>query len=226
MKSIKINLSKTEDNLFGQSKWWGTADLPEGVEYPMVPYEDGDDDPLTLVCQIRCADLAEIDKENLLPHEGMLYFFADINEYVHALDDKDNESTFEYDKEVFIEDEDYCNSMGEWSPEAYRVIYCPSAENLASHDIVNSDGSPAYLPAEKITFEGTDFDYDSFKLLGLPYYEEIKEWYPDYINLLQIDENDDWQMILYDCGMINFLIHPEDLKARRFSEAIVYFHSL
>ena len=67
MKSIKINLSKTEDDLFGQSKWWGAANLPEGVEYPFVPYDDGDNDPLPLVCQIRCADLAPFDPENLLP---------------------------------------------------------------------------------------------------------------------------------------------------------------
>ena len=226
MKSIKINLNKTDDELFGQSKWWGAADMPDGMAYPMVPYDDGDDDPLTLVCQIRCADLAAVDKENLLPHTGMLYFFADINDYIHALDDEDDEPTFEYDKEVIVEDGGYHNSMGEWSPEVYRVIYCPTEENLATHSIVKADGSPAYLPAEKITFEETGFNYDSFKLLGLPYYEEIKEWYPDYINLLQIDENEDWHMVLYDCGMICFLIRPEDLKARRFDKTIVYFHSL
>lgn len=225
MKSIKIKLSKTDDELFGQSKWWGTANLPEGVEYPMVPYEDGDDDPLTLVCQIRCADLAKVDKENLLPHKGMLYFFADINDYVHALDGPCDDSTFEYDKEVFVEDDGYHNSMGEWSPEAFRVIYSPTEENLTNHEIVKSDGTSAYLPAEKITFEEAGINYDSFKLLGLPYYDEIKEWYPDYINLLQIDENDDWRMVLYDCGMIYFLIRPEDLKALDFSKVIVYFHS-
>ena len=29
MKAIKINFSESNDELFGQSKWWGAPDLPE-----------------------------------------------------------------------------------------------------------------------------------------------------------------------------------------------------
>lgn len=240
MKSIKINLSKTDDDLFGQSKWWGAANLPEGVEYPFVPYDDGDNDPLPLVCQIRCADLAPFDPENLLPHTGMLYFFAAIDEYVHALD-RDEEADFGEDDEEVVDDEteedeafeegevfvddEWHNGMGEWAPEAYRVIYCPDDENLTEHEIVNSDGTPAYLPAEKITFELDGVKCPDYKLLGKPYYDEIEELYPEYLNLLQIEENEDWGLVLYDCGMICFLITPEDLKARRFDRVKVYFHS-
>lgn len=213
MKSIKINLSKSDEDLFGQSKWWGQADMPDDLEYPLIPYDDEyDDDPMTLVCQIRCADLAPFDTENLLPHKGMLYFFAAIDEYVHAIGDYDNEVG-------------YHNGLGEWEPEAYRVLYSPNDEELATHTIQDADGDPYGLPAEKITFETADFNYDSFKLLGVPYYEEIKEQYPDYINLLQIDSNDDWRMPLYDCGMICFLIRPEDLKALRFDRVLLHFFS-
>ena len=53
MKSIKINLSKSDEDLFGQSKWWGQADMPDDLEYPLIPYDDDyDDDHMTLVCQI------------------------------------------------------------------------------------------------------------------------------------------------------------------------------
>ena len=214
MQSIRIKLSKTEEDLTGKSKWWGAANLPHGMDYPFIPYDDGDNDPLPLVCQIRCADLAPYDVKNLLPHEGMLYFFAAINEYVHALDE-------DYDEEA-----PYHNGMGEWSPEAFRVLYSPTEEDLTIHEIAHADGTPAYLPAEKITFELSDNIFDpDFKLLGLPYYQEILEQYPEYLNLLQIDENEDWGLVLYDCGMICFLITPEDLKARRFDLVRVYFHS-
>ena len=234
MKSIQINYTPVNgDKLTGKSKWWGQVDMPEHMEHPMIEYNDGGgDDPMTLVCQIRCADLAEFDTENLLPHEGMLYFFADIDDYVGALrrdDSYDDEEEPVDEEEPYDEEDDedtwYHNGMGEWSPNAFRVIYSPTEENLTNHKVVNSDGTPAYLPAEKITFEEADINYDSFKLLGLPYYDEINQWYPDYINLLQIDENDDWSMIFYDCGMICFLIRPEDLRALDFSKAMVFFHS-
>jgi len=215
MKSLRIKLSEAKDELLGKSKWWGAADLPDGWDYPEIPYEDGDNDPMTLVCQIRCADLAAIDTENLLPHEGMLYFFAAIDEYVHALDEDG----------YYVECECH-NGMGEWSPEAYRVLYSPTEDDLVIHNTVNADGSPAYLHAEEITFEAVDdVKCPDFKLLGKPYYDEIEELYPDYLNLLQIEENEDWGLVLYDCGMICFLILPEDLKARRFDRVKVYFHS-
>lgn len=233
MKSIKINLSKTNEDLTGKSKWWGQVNLPDNLNLPMIEYEDGEDDPMTMVCQIRCADLAPFDKENLLPHEGMLYFFADIDEFVGALhkekfdDDEEPYEEEELDIEDYI-DEGYCgNGMGEWSDDAFRVLYSPTEEGLKTHSVYGPDGEPYELPAEKITFEVyDDAEAMGFKMLGKPYYEEIQEMYPDYINLLQIDENEDWGLTLYDCGMIYFLIHPEDLKARRFDKTVVYFHSL
>ena len=82
MKAIKINFSEATDDLTGKSKWFGSPDFPEGWEYPDIFDDNGEPWPLTFVCQIRCADIAKFDKENLLPHEGMLYFFAAIDEYM------------------------------------------------------------------------------------------------------------------------------------------------
>ncbi len=218
---IHIDHGKSDDPLFGQSKWWGFADMPDDMDYPVIPYEDGDDDPLTLVCQIRCSDLAEVDPEGLLPHEGMLYFFADIDKYVGDLRGEEDE-----------EDEDYPfhNNMGEWSPEVFRVLYSPTEKDLHSHRILNDDGSSYALPAEKITFTTREdrFDDIDFHLLGHPCSDELEYWYPGYINLFQIcEEWDHWGgLFLYDTGFINFLIKPEDLKARRFDHIIAYLLSL
>lgn len=76
--SIKLSFHKADSDLTGQSKWWGFPDMPDNLEYPEVTVnDDGDqyEDPLTFICQIRCEDIAPFDTENLLPHEGMLYFF-------------------------------------------------------------------------------------------------------------------------------------------------------
>lgn len=208
MKAIKIRFSESDDELFGQSKWWGAPDLPEDWDYPEMPDEDGT--PLTFVCQIRCEDLVPYDPEGQLPHEGMLYFFAALDEY---LMDEGAECPF-------------YNGIGEWDSKAFKVLYTPSTDNLSPYELTWDDGTPAYLPAEAINFtEGEPFS-DDFRLLGMPYFQDVQRGYYDYINLLQIDENDDWGLRLYDCGMINFLIKPEDLKNRRFDKTVAYFESL
>lgn len=210
MKAIRINFSESDNDLFGQSKWWGAPDLPEDWEFPEMTDEDEEPIPLTFICQIRCADLAKFDTDNLLPHTGMLYFFAAIDEY---LTEDPSPSPFH-------------NGMGEWEKEAFKVLYTPTTDNLSTYELLFEDGTPLYLPAEAITFEiGDDFSSD-FRLLGEPYFEDLRNYYDDYINLLQIDEEDRWGLTFYDCGMINFLIKPEDLKAKRFDKALVYLESL
>lgn len=82
---IRLELKKTERILFCGSKWWGDPDMPENMNYPtMEVTEDGEtfDYPLTFICQINCEDIAPFDKEGKLPHEGMLYFFAAIDDYI------------------------------------------------------------------------------------------------------------------------------------------------
>lgn len=203
--AIGLKFEKSNQPLTGQSKWWGAPDLPEDWDYPCS--EDGN--PLTFVCQIRCEDIAALDTEGLLPHTGMLYFFAQIGEYVQCMDIAEGEH----------------NGLGEWGEDAYRVLYTPSCDDLEPFEIIYDDGEPAFLEAEAIIFSQVPEHYDSFKLLGKPYYDEVAEQYEDSVCLLQIDENDDWGMTLYDCGMICFLMTPEQLKAQQWDAATVYFHS-
>ena len=203
--AIGLNIRPTKDDLTGKSKWWGAPDLPTDWDF----YPCQEDTPLTFVCQIRCEDIAHLDTKNLLPHSGMLYFFAAIGEYVHNLD---------------IAEANH-NGLGEWEGDAYQVLYSPSCENLEPFKILYDDGEPAYLEAEEILFSEVSENHDSYKMLGVPYYDEIKEEYPGYLSLLQIDENDDWGLVLYDCGMVVFLATEEDLKSQNWDNIRVYFHS-
>lgn len=203
--AIGLKFKPTTEELTAKSKWWGAPDLPADWEYPC---QDGN--PLTFVCQIRCEDLAAVDSEGMLPHSGMLYFFAAIGEYVNKLDIAEGEH----------------NGLGEWGEDAYKVLYTPTCDDdLVTYKILYDDEEPAFLPAEEIIFERVDDNYDSFKLLGRPYYEEIAEQYPDHLSLLQIDESDEWGLMLYDCGMVVLLAKPEDIKAQRWDNVLCYFHS-
>ena len=83
MNIIKINPQPYEGDLnIAQSKMWGSADLPHTFKYPTYEDEEGDDCHYVFVAQINCEEVAPFDKENRLPHTGMLYFFAKIDYYM------------------------------------------------------------------------------------------------------------------------------------------------
>ena len=210
---IKIKTEPSEDVLYGESKWWGFPDLPDELDWPTVKADDDGeefDDPLTFICQIKCADLAPYDPEGLLPHEGMLYFFGALDYFLGDLD-------------AFT-----APGMGEWPSEYFRVLYSPVSENLNTHTLFydEEDEIPACPAPEAIRFEMPDSDRESFTwLLGDAFAEETREALPGYVSLLQIDENDDWGLRFFDCGMLNFMIKPEDLAARRFDRVRAYLYS-
>lgn len=204
-RSIRIEFETTEEDLTGKSKWWGCADLPEGHDYPF----DEDGNPLMFICQIRCEEMTEYDMQFKLPRKGMLYFFADIDEYMSA----------------FAEFTGAHNGLGEWPEDKFRVIYAEDCSNLKPCPRVYNDDTPAYLPAKAIKFSLADVKHDSYKLLGKPYYEEIEQELPDEVCLLQIDESDEFGLTLYDCGMMCFMISPRDMAYGKWEKARFYFHS-
>jgi len=227
---IRIETYPADNPLTGQSKWWGEPDMPDGLEYPELTVTDDDGeqwtDPLTFVCQIRCGDMAVYDTEGLLPHEGMLYFFAALDYFLGDID------TPTYP------------GMGLWQKDYFRVLYSPTCDNLHTHHIVDEEGLPATRSAEALTFKAVDAvdadlksashesgilnplqqvlnplqGDDGIRLLGFPYIEEVREQTPGMLSLLQIDECDRWNLVFHDCGMLNFLIRPDHLQAGRWDK--------
>lgn len=203
-RAIALQFTPATEELFGRSKWWGAPDLPSEWEYPCTAAGD----PLHFICQLRCEELAPYDPQGLLPHEGMLYLFATLGAYIDLLDIAEQHT-----------------GLGEWPSDCFKVLYAPSLEGLTPYPITYEDGEAAYLAAEEIHFAAVAADYDSFKLLGRPYYAEIAELYSEHLVLLQIDEQERWGLRLYDCGMLCFLITPEALRCRDWASVRLYFHS-
>lgn len=208
--AIRITTQPSADDLFGKSHWWGSPDLPEGVDYPcsddLGADENGEEATLLFICQIRLEDIAEYDAEGRLPHKGMLYFFADID-YFLGRDDAD------------------CEGLGQWPEECFRVLYAPECDNLVTHYIIDEDGKDVSLPEEAISFAPCDDSESGFKLLGRPFYNEYEE-HEGLVSLLQLDECEEWGLRFFDMGMANFLISPEALASKDFNEAIFFVHSL
>lgn len=202
--AIRLTIKETDRVLFCGSKWWGDPDMPEAMEYPMT-----EDYPLTFVCQINCEDIAKFDPEGKLPHEGMLYFFAALDQWLGY------ESPLE-------------NGIGEWPKGHFVVKYAKEVnfETFRSCIMVDEDDNPITEPEREIEFSECADDADGIKLLGIPFYEEIRTEYPDMINLLQLDEDDELCMRFYDCGMVNLLMKESDLKFRNWKKTKAYLHSL
>jgi len=202
--AIKINIQPTQDILVGQSHWWGFPDLPESVDWPAN--ENGD--LLTFICQIRLEEIAHLDSEDLLPHEGMMWFFADMDYFLG-------------------DDEAQCHGIGEWEPGAYKVIYAKGTDHLCTQEYYWENGEVAVLEAERMSFEPSEREEEfGFKFLGMPAmtegYENENE---GLVSLLQLDEEERWMMRFFDSGTINFMMPLEALLRRDFDECILVLHS-
>lgn len=166
--AIRLNLAKTERILFCGSKWWGDPDMPANMEYPtMEVQEDGEtyDYPLTFVCQINCEDIAGFDKEDRLPHEGMLYFFAAIDDYIG------------YESPV-------TNPDGEWPKGRFVVKYAKSInfETFQTCMLVGDEDEQLTEPELEITFSECGDNEAGIKMLCT----SETAGYPDHITLLQL----------------------------------------
>ena len=201
--AIKINLHTTTEDLAGKSHWWGFPDLPEDYEWP----SNNDGDLLTVICQIRLEEIAELDHDGSLPHKGMLWFFADLDYFLGELDAP-------------------CGRTGEWEPGTFKVLYCKDTTDLFTHEYYWEDGHPAVLAAEKMTFQNTSETDFGFKLLGMPAmtegYENENE---GLFSLLQLDEEEIWGLRFFDSGTVNFMLST-DCANDDFSNVSLVLHSL
>ena len=201
--AIKITTMSCADNLQGKSHWWGFPDLPKDVEWPCR----SDEELLTFICQIRLEEIADLDTDNRLPHNGMLWFFADLDYFLGDIDAP-------------------CGGIGEWEKEFFRVIYSEDCSELCTHEYYWEDGSLAVLEAEKIAFEDAGDEDFGFKLLGMPAmtegYENENE---GMLSLLQLDEEDRWVMRFFDSGTINFMMPLEAMLQRDYSQCSLFLHS-
>ena len=204
--AIKLTLKHSERVLFCGSKWWGDPDMPENMQYPTIEVtEDGEtfDYPLTFICQINCEDIAALDPDGRLPHEGMLYFFATIDKWIG------------YDSPTK-------NDTGEWSKGHFVVKYAKAInfETFQSCMLVDDDDQALTEHEMEISFSECDDDEKCIKMLGTASSSEVSDKYSDLVNLLQIvkDENLD---VEFD-GELNLLIKPSDLKFGNWKKTIAH----
>lgn len=197
--AIQMTFKRTDRILFCGSKWWGDPDMPADMEYPTVKVtEDGEtyDYPLTFLCQINCEDLAVLDKENKLPHEGMLYFFAAIDKW-HGYDSPTS------------------NGRGEWSKGNLVVKYARTINFETFNTCMLTDEEDQSLtdPELEMTFAECDDCADVCRLLGTS--ED-----PEMLNLLRIPSETSLELdFSADGNALNILMKESDMHYGNWKKA-------
>ncbi len=166
--------------------------MPADMEYPTVEVTDeGEtfDYPLTFVCQIDCEDLAALDPEGRLPHQGMFYVFAGLDEYLEQFDSP------------------FHNGPGLWGRKMVVVKYTRSInfETFRSAIMVDDEDQPLTQPALKMTFEACEEDAPCTRLLGESPCEGME-------CLLHIASGTAG-LTFPDDGALSFLYTPADFEA-------------
>ena len=204
--AIKLTLQPTERILFCGSKWWGDPDMPENMQYPTIKVTEGGetyDYPLTFVCQINCEDIAQLDPDGKLPHEGMLYFFAAL----------DNWLGYESPTE---------NGIGEWSKGHFVVKYAKTVnfETFQSCMMVDDDGEALTEHELEIVFSECNDDERCIRLLGKASNPEVAGKYESLENLLEIVRSENLN-VEFD-GQLNLMIKPSDLHYGNWKKAVAH----
>lgn len=204
MKPIHLILSNLCGKLpCGSSHFWGNPDLPLGYSFPEYVDDEGNKCYYDFLCQINLADVAPYDIGNILPHTGILSFFAIMGNYVG----------------------DYysCTPIGGVVSDvnAVKVMYFPLSEDVREVNLDNVD--KGFVPPHelKIDFSLKKENSDEHALLAEPQFRQWDNWdtpYEDWQILLQIDsfEGDDFVLNFMDVGVLDFLISPFDLKQHCF----------
>lgn len=196
--AIKLTLGRTDRILFCGSKWWGDPDMPENMQYPVMEVtEDGEtfDYPLTFICQINCEDIARFDSEGLLPHEGMLYFFAAMDDYIG------------YESPLH-------NPSGEWPKGRLVVKYAKSInfETFQTCMLVGDEDEQLTEPELEIEFSESDDSSEGIVLLA------DNSDMPDHIRLLQICSDSTGNIDMGN-GKLDIIIKESDLKFQNWKKA-------
>ena len=202
MYRILLKETKAETLLpLCSSKFFGMPDVWDEFEWPAATKKgyrlfDESDCDLDFICQINCAELAEHDKDGILPKTGMLYFFYDSHS---------GKQSRKYKTEVFYYDGD----LSELKP------YLPTEGNMLSdigaevaikfeYDVYKGDGK---------WVSGKRADFSNY-LLGVP----------NVIGQLEFSLPDSQQLLLqldsYGSALaVCYLIEKSDLVKKIFYAA-------
>ena len=244
--SIQLKIARKETYKLGATRFGGKPDVPPDFVWPTYEGESYDhvvgNRPLTFLAQFNCAELAQLDKEHLLPDHGLLSFFYETDTQCWGFDPKDKGCARVY----WFEDlsalsaanfpaemgEDFKFPMVKIKLDA-KTSY-PSWQDFSEMFPDEEDDDAFNKAWEELTGEDVEDPDDRSQLLGWPDViqnsmcwlnipKEVRQRAEEtardrWMLLFQLDivELGDFELMFGDCGHIYFYITKEDLAARRF----------
>ena len=117
-----------------------------------------------------CYDIAPLDPDGILPHDGMLYFFADIDDLLG------------YETGI-------SHGPGEW-PKGHALVKYTKAVNMETFKSVvqvDEDDEPLSQKAVALAFSACDGSFGGLRMLGDAYFNRPGlETSEGYVSLLQV----------------------------------------
>ncbi len=175
-----INITASNDFKsieIGQSKFGGTPDLPNNIEWP----KSNENNPLAFLCQINLSEIKHLDEENILPNKGIIYFFIDepsnftLEHKVLYLKNTDKVKPRNFPNELSKESQFKPKKM------IFNKIYSLPAIDSYEIRYKNIDDYDAYMDLEE-----EFFIYDNNQILGYPYPLQnnvIFDWIIEYLKI-------------------------------------------
>ncbi|MBO7254684.1 MAG: DUF1963 domain-containing protein [Clostridia bacterium] len=172
--SITINKAKKNGD-YKRSKFGGKPAVSKDFIWPRYEgenyYGETDNRPLSFLCQINLEDIEKYDKENLLPHNGLLLFFYEQETMRWGFDPKDEgcSRVFYFDNTNYLEEKDFPSDLkeeyivNEYDLSFSSGISYPSYEEVGCYMKVDCDWDSYDEAVEKAGFEGI---CERHKLLG------------------------------------------------------------
>lgn len=188
MSEIKIDLQASEEKLPPMtSKLFGCPDILKNDENFEIPSFEcwGTERDMTFIAQINCSELGKFDQENILPHDGMLYFFYNAAEMTATPNEPDGARVIyvpEFDGETRVFE--LCDENGDdISMPEQRIIFSLSADDESPENAMlpsptyDDEVDELFSELDDITYESEaeSEDEDDVILLQLKLFEHSDE---------------------------------------------------
>ena len=209
---VSITLKKArKDGAACRSKFGGRPAVPADFAWPRFEAENYDGEtasrPLSFLCQINLAEISAFDRENLLPKEGLLLFFYEMESSCWGFDPADEGCV----RVVYLTDPEGLAPMElpedlseEYAVKEYDLSFeakasYPSYEELDCHTNADVDWDDYDEAVEEMGYE---IDSERHKLLG----------YADLVQGEMLTECERATRGLYSGDAKSYRETPEDLK--------------
>lgn len=224
-ESVSLQTTVSDDySTIGNTRMGGVPDWPAHLAYPS---EDGL--LYNFLCQVNCSDLKGFTQ--LLPDQGMLYFFIGDSETASDVDvrvvyyDGPLSALQKYD----LDGASYINEYDVYTDAPFRVKW----EGTISLPYAGSDELEEHFSDDDLADRYSDVQRDPSwpdghgLLISYPYAigedprlhqldegEQVDEW----VCLLELGDDRNTGFCFWDAGFLQFLIRKEDIKRRDFRD--------